>query len=115
MSVANLENKQSNDLFWERLKIIDKGIMLNKLIQLNLSLYHAILDYAKRNGIPLPLDATLLRLADEIEKTDTETFPQKLSDGFSQPKPSAKDFTEPYLETKFRKLLRQSWNKLCFL
>lgn len=75
---------------------IKTRIMLNKLIALNLQLYHAILNYAKRNRIPLSLDINLLRLAKEIEKTDTETFPKnlKLSDDFSQRKPSHDNFTE---------------------
>jgi hypothetical protein len=86
------------DLFYQEMEIIEKRIMLNKLIQLNLSLYNAILEYAKCNGVSLKFDATLLRLAKEIEETDIETFPKNQpSDGFSQRKPSDTDFTEPKL------------------
>lgn len=94
MVVACLERK--DDLFQKEIELMKTKIMLNKLIALNLSLYHGILNYAKRNGIPLPIDANLLRLAEEIEKTDIETFPKnlKLSDEFSQRKPPNDNFTE---------------------
>jgi len=77
--VVLLENSKSLEeektrLFNEDMKLINTRIMLNKLIQLNLSLYHAILNFAERKGIPITLDSTILRLAEEIEETDIETF-----------------------------------------
>jgi hypothetical protein len=68
-------SEKSSDLFYKEMELIEKRIMLNKLIQLNLSLYTAILNYAKNNGIPIAFDATILRLTQQIEKVDTETFP----------------------------------------
>lgn len=87
---------ESKNIFDEKMRLIDTRIMLNKLIALNLQLYHGIIDYAKRNGIPLPIDVNLLSLVEEIEKTDTEIFPKNLkpSDDFSQRKPPNDNFTE---------------------
>lgn len=93
--VVNMENEKAK-LFQEEMKLIETRIMLNKLIQLNLSLYSRFLNYAKHNGIPLKFDATILRIVKEIEETDVEAFPKiQSSDGFSQRKSSVKDFTEP--------------------
>lgn len=69
-----MENKKP-DLFEQEMELIQTRIMLNKLIQLNLSLYHAILNYAERKEIPISLDSTILQLVEEIEKTDIITFP----------------------------------------
>ena len=66
-------------LFDEELEVIKTSMMLNKLIQLNLSLYHAILNFVKRKNIALTIDFTILQLAEEIEKTDIVTFRQYLS------------------------------------
>ncbi len=96
VSVVHMEQKKA-DLFEQEMALIKTRIMLNKLIALNLSLYHAILNYAKRKGIPLTLDSTILRLAEEIEKTDIEAFPKNLnlSDGISQKKLPDDNFPVP--------------------
>ena len=98
---------EKSDLFYKEMEIIEKRIMLNKLIQLNLSLYTAILNYAKHNGIPIAFDSTILRLTREIEKTDVETFPitnketylnnnrRFLTDPFKKNKTDG-DLTEPW-------------------
>ena len=67
--------KKTPDLFYKEMEIIKKRIMLNKLIQLNLSLHNAILNYARNNDIPLSFDPTILSLAEEIKKIDIETYP----------------------------------------
>jgi hypothetical protein len=89
--------RQKAELFEQEMALIKTRIMLNKLVALNLSLYHAILNYAERKGIPLTLDSNILRLAEEIEKTDIETFPQnmRLSDGISQRKEPDDNFPVP--------------------
>jgi len=78
--VKKLENKKDSFLD-EELELVKTRIMLNKLIELNLSLYTGILNYAKRKGIPVTLDSRILQLTEEIEKTDIVTFsqPSKLS------------------------------------
>ena len=60
--------------FAEEMEILKTRIMLNKLIKLNLELYNSIIQYAKENKVPLPLNLSILRLVQEIEKTDVETF-----------------------------------------
>jgi hypothetical protein len=91
-----LMNEKNSESFYKEMKIINTRIILNKLIQLNLELYTAIIGYAKRNDISLPLDATILRLVEEIEETDIETFSPSL-------KPSRRIFTA---KTNRRKLDR---------
>jgi hypothetical protein len=85
------------NLLDQELELMQTRIMLNKLVALNLSLYNAILNYAKRKGIPLTLDSNILRLVEEIEKTDTVRTPKpfKLSDDWKHRDDSDGDVTEP--------------------
>jgi hypothetical protein len=87
-----MESKKT-DLFNQEMELIQTRIMLNKLIELNLSLYHAILDYAERKDIPITLDSRIMQLVEQIGETDKTTFPDgleasepNLSDDFSQDK-----------------------------
>lgn len=68
------ENEKTK-LFQEEMDLLKTRVMLNKLIQLNLSLYHSILNFAERKSIPITLDSTILQLIEQIEETDIETFP----------------------------------------
>ena len=81
--VKNMKNEKAK-LFQEEIELLKTRTMLNKLIQLNLSLYHAILNFAERKGIPISLDSTILQLAEEIEKTDIVTFPS--DDSYHEPR-----------------------------
>jgi DNA-directed RNA polymerase subunit RPC12/RpoP len=75
-----MPDNSGQDLFWEKMKIIDTRIMLNRLISLNLQLFNEIRKYAYENGIPLTFSPSILRTIKEIEETDKEAFP---SDDFS--------------------------------
>ena len=95
--------EQKQDLFYKEMELIETRIRLNKLIQLNLLLYRGIMNYAKRNGIPTPIDATILRLAQEIEETDIESFPKNSSHPtkIHSKKLPDEDFTKP-VETIYK-------------
>ena len=91
IAVKNLGNNQS-DIFWENVKILDTRLMLNKLIRINKELFNEIRKCARGNGVPLTLSSSILRLANEIQKTDVECFPpdessqgDKPNDKFSVP------------------------------
>lgn len=85
---------EKNDLFWQEMELIRTRIKLNKLVALNLSLYNAILDYAKRKGVPLTLDSTILRLVEEI--AETEEISLMLSDGKKHLSESDGEVPVPY-------------------
>jgi len=68
--------EQKTGLFYQEMEIIEKRIMLNKLIFLNIKLHNALITYAKSNGIPLSFDTNIIQLIEEIKKTDIEIFPQ---------------------------------------
>ena len=59
-------------LFDERIKTIDTGLRLNKLIALNLQLFNAIVVYAKQNDIPLPYSPQIMWLIRRIEEEDPD-------------------------------------------
>lgn len=73
------------------MKLIDKELMLNKLIRLNLTLFNEIRKYAYDNGVPLSFSPSILRLVNEIQKTDVECFPP--NENLQHQKPN-KEFTE---------------------
>jgi hypothetical protein len=86
-----MENRK-DELFQEEMKIIKTRVMLNKLISINLTLFQEIRNYAHTNNIPLRFSPAILRLIDEIEKTDMEAFPP--NESLQHRKPN-KEFTEP--------------------
>jgi hypothetical protein len=61
-----------DELFEERMKIIDTRLKLNKLIALNLQLFNAVVAYAKLNDIPLPFNPKIMSLIEKIEKEDPD-------------------------------------------
>jgi hypothetical protein len=92
MKGSGIMSNENTDLFWEKLRIIDTRIMLNKLIRINLELFNEIRKYAYDNGVPLSFSPSILRLVDEIQKTDVECFPP--NENLQHRKPNDK-FTEP--------------------
>lgn len=87
-----MESKKT-DLFWQEMELMKTRVKLNKLVALNLSLYHAILDYAKRKGIPITIDSTILRLVEEVAETDELSLP--LADENLQHRRNDGDLTVP--------------------
>ena len=68
-----------DSLFQKEMEILGTRIMLNKLISLNLQLFNEIRKYAYENSVPLTFSPSILRLVDEIQKTDVECFPTKVT------------------------------------
>lgn len=90
--MINVESEKDR-LFQEE---INARVMLNKLISINLRLFEEIRRYARDNNIPLQFSPRILRLVDEIEKTDVECFPP--NESLQHRKPNNK-FTAPEFAT----------------
>ena len=107
VTVKKVESNKAK-LLDEELQQLKTRIMLNKLLELNLSLYHAILNYAKRKGIPLTLDSRILQLTEEIEKTDIEIINRRKVTPFNQKDKTDGEVTEPSF-IMLLYLVRRSW------
>jgi len=59
-------------LFKERMKTIYVRFHLNRLIALNLQLFHEFTNYAKQNNIPLPYSPYIMRLIRKIEQEESD-------------------------------------------
>ena len=54
----------------DRLARLDAKIILNKLLTLNLTLYHELMRHAETHNIPLPLNHKIINLVNEIEQVN---------------------------------------------
>ena len=85
------------DLLDKEIELNQTRIKLNKLVALNLSLYNAIINYAKRKDIPLTFDSDIISLVEEIAEVDQIDISTFRADEFLQRNRTDKDFTEPCL------------------